>query len=246
MFTIEKDKLRKFQEFIKYEFKSEELLIQSLTTPQLANEIGRLSYDVLETLGDAVIKIIFILKLYRIGIKDSGNITKIKSTLESDNALKKVADKINLEEYIFKTEKQRVKGTRILADVFEAICGALFLDSDCNLSLVEQKLIDPFYEDLDIIIQNSIISSKNILLEFLQDKFKTSIIIELEYEKSGPEHDLIWIAKNPIIFEKDTHVELIKIPKNLKSGKFKNKKDVDKDIYAKILKYLESLENQES
>ncbi|MFX0137857.1 MAG: ribonuclease III domain-containing protein [Candidatus Hodarchaeota archaeon] len=236
---IEKDKLRKFQEFIKYEFKNDRLLAEALTTPKLANEIGAPSYDFLETLGDAVIKVIFILKLYRIGIKDSGNITKIKSNLESDNAIKKVANRIKLENYIFKTEDQKIKGTRILADVFEAICGALFLDSDCNLSLIEKKIIDAFYEDLDIIIQNSLISSKNVLLEFLQDKFKVNVIIELEYTKRGHEHDPIWIAKNPKIFEAGSQKELIMIAKDLKSAKFKNKKDAEKDIYAKILKYLE-------
>ena len=237
-----KEKVRKFQEFINYKFKNEQLLVQSLTTPSLSNEIGEPSYEFLETLGDAVIKIIFILKLYRMGIKDSGEITKIKATLESDNALKTVAKKVNLEKFIFKTENQRVKGTRILADVFEAICGALFLDSNCDLNLVAQKIIDPFYEDLDNIIQDSMISSKNVLLELLQEKFKTNIIIKLEYEKSGFEHDPIWIARNPRILEKDSEKELIKIPRNLRSDKFSNKKDADKNLYAKILKHLKNKE----
>lgn len=242
MLAFMKEKVRKFQEFINYKFKNEQLLVQSLTTPSLSNEIGEPSYEFLETLGDAVIKIIFILKLYRMGIKDSGEITKIKATLESDNALKTVAKKVNLEKFIFKTENQRVKGTRILADVFEAICGALFLDSNCDLNLVTQKIIDPFYEDLDNIIQDSMISSKNVLLELLQEKFKTNIIIKLEYEKSGFEHDPIWIARNPRILEKDSEKELIKIPRNLRSDKFSNKKDADKNLYAKILKHLKNKE----
>ncbi|MFX1304775.1 MAG: ribonuclease III domain-containing protein [Promethearchaeota archaeon] len=237
-----KEKVRKFQEFIDYKFKNEQLLAQSLTTPSLSNEIGEPSYEFLETLGDAVIKIIFILKLYRMGIIDSGEITKIKANLESDNALKKVAKKINLENFIFKAENQRVKDTRILADVFEAICGALFLDSNCNLNIVEQKVIDVFYEDFDYIIQDSMISSKNVLLEYLQEKFKISIVIKLEYEKSGFEHNPLWLAKNPRILEKDSEKELIKIPRNLKSDKFSNKKDADKNLYAKILKHLKNKE----
>jgi len=242
MFGNEKEKLRKFQDSINYEFKNEKLLVQALTTPSFANETGVDSYDFLETLGDAVIKIIFILKLNRKGIKNSGKITKIKASLESDDALKKVAQKINLEDYIFKTENQRIKDTRIPADVFEAICGAIFLDSDYNLNLVEQKVIDPFYDDLSIIMQNSFISSKNVLLEILQERFKTSINIKLEYSKGGLEHDPIWIAKNPKILEKTKQIELIKIPKKLKSSKFRNKKDAEKDIYAKILKYIEQKE----
>ncbi|MFX1377997.1 MAG: ribonuclease III domain-containing protein [Promethearchaeota archaeon] len=242
MFEIDKDKLKKFQEIIKYEFRKEDLLIQALTTPQLANVTGKLSYDFLETLGDAVIKIIFILKLYHMDVKNSGEITRIKASLESDKALKSVAKKMNLEDFIFKTENQRIKGTRILADIFEALCGALFLDSDYNLTLVEQILIAPFFEDFNILIENSFISSKNELLEFLQDKFKTNIHIELEYEKGGFEHDPIWVAKNPKIFDNSKQKELIRIPKKLKSGKFKTKKDAEKNLFSLILNYLKKNE----
>jgi len=232
--------VRKFQEFISYKFANEQLLEEALTTPKLGNELGIPDYEFLETLGDAVIKIIFILKLHSQGIKDPGDITKIKASLESDKALRKVANRMNLQDFIFKTESQTVKGTRILADVFEAICGAIFFDSNYNFRVVEEKMINPFYGDLEATIDNSLSDQKNELLEFLQAKFKTSILIELEYEKSGFEHDPIWIAKNPMVIDKYDQKDLIKISKNLKSGKFRNKKDAEKDIYAKIYKYLKT------
>lgn len=241
MNVIDKDKLKKFQEFINYKFREEDLLVQALTTPQLANLTGKPSYEFLETLGDAVIKVIFILKLYFMDIIDSGEITKIKADLESDKTLKRVAKKIRLDEFIFKTENQRIKDTRILADVFEALCGALFLDSHYNLKLVEEKIIEPFIEDLNVIIQNSIISSKNELLEFLQYKFKTSINVQVEWERRGEDHDPIWIAKNPKILDKDQR-ELLKIQKKLKSGKFRTKKDAEKSLFNVILEYLKGKE----
>lgn len=242
MYASEKDKLTKFQAFIDYQFKNEELLLESLTTPQLGNETGKHSYEFLETLGDAVIKVIFILKLYKQSINDPGEITKIKAGLEMNKVLKEVANTMNLYEFIFKSEKQQVRGTKIMADVFEAICGAIFLDANYNFKVLEEKMIEPFYKDFNSLIENSIISEKNELLEFLQEKFKTSIFIELEYDKSGFEHDLIWIAKNPKIFDRQNQKELIKISKTLKSSKFKNKKEAEKDIYAKILRYLKKKE----
>lgn len=241
MSGINKGKLRDFQELINYKFKNEDLLEQALTTPQMANLINRNSYEFLETLGDAVIKVVFILKLYQKGIDTPSEITKVKAALESDKNLKKIANEMNLHEFIFKIEKQRIKGTRILADVFEAVCGALFLDSNCNLHLVEEKVIDPFIPHLSNFTYNSIISSKNELLEFLQDKFKTNIVIELEYAKSGEEHNPIWIAKNPKILDKHQN-ELLKIPKTLKSGKFRTKKDAEKSLFNIILNYLKSKE----
>jgi dsRNA-specific ribonuclease len=244
MLEIMKEKVRKFQEFIDYKFNNEQLLAEALTTPRLGNELGKPNYEFFETLGDAVIKIVFILKLYHQGIREPGNITKIKASLESDKTLGRVANRMKLQEFIFKTEKQTVKGTRILADVFEAICGAIFLDSEYDFAIVEEKMITPFYEDLEIIIQNSIISSKNELLEFLQEKFKTNIIIKLEYDKSGYEHDPNWIAKNPQIVERYKKELLIELPDDLKSNVFRNKKDAERDIYLKILEYLKNEENQ--
>ncbi len=238
-----KDTITNFQELINYKFNNEALIVEALTTPLLANEIGKPSYEFLETLGDAVIKTILILKLYKKGIKDPGEITKIKAALECDNALKNIAIKMHLEKYILKTEKQRIEGTRILADIFEAICGGLFLDSKYDLELVEQKMISPFYEDLDLHIQKPMISSKNELLEFLQKKFKTNINIQLDYEKRGKEHKLIWIAKNPRVLEQNSQRELIKIPKSLKSAKYNSKKKADKDLYAKILNFFKNKEN---
>jgi len=232
-----REKIRKFQELIGYKFSNEELLIQALTTPQLGNLIGKPSYDFLETLGDAVIKLLFILKLYQRDIRNSGEITKIKANLESDKTLKRVAKQIKIEKYIFKTENQKIENTRILADVFEALCGAMYLDSNHNLNMVEKKLIDPFYRDIDKISQKIIISSKNELLEYLQDKFKTNIAIELEYEKHGEEHELTWIAKNPQILDKEKK-ELVEIPIKLQSGKFKTKKDAEKNLFKTIFNYL--------
>lgn len=242
MSMAKKEKIRKFQEFIHYKFKNEDYLIQSLTTPMLANEMGEVSYEFLETLGDAVIKLIFILKIYQKGIQDPGEITKKKALFESDNALKDVANKINLQEFIFKSGKQQIKGTRILADVFEAICGAVFLDSNQNFNLVEEKMIIPFFEDFDLIMNKSPLNIKSELLEFLQGKFKTSIKINLEYDESGLAHNPTWIARNPTIFDTNMQKLLTDLPKNMISSEFRNKPDAEKDIYLKILEYLKSKE----
>jgi len=237
-----KEDIRKFQEFIDYTFKNEDYLVQSLTTPMLANETDEVSYEFLETLGDAVIKVIFILKISQKGIQDPGKITIKKALFESDHALIKVANKIGLQEFIFKSKKQHIKGTKILADIFEAICGAIFLDSNQNFNLVEEKMITPFFEDFDLIIKNSTVNIKSELLEFLQGKFKSSIKINLEYDESGLPHNPTWITRNPKIFDSNTQKILTSLPKNMISSEFGNKPDAEKDIYFKIMEYLKNKE----
>jgi len=242
MSSINKKKLREFQEFIGYNFHNEQLLEQSLTTPQYANEEGKESYEALETLGDAVIKLIFSLKLYEEGIRDPKRITRIRQNLERNETFKMIASKMGLQKYIFASKNQQIEETKILADSFEAICGALYLDSGNNLKIVEEKIINKHFQYWEEMLDTTIFN-KNKLLEFLQEKFKTSIYIELEYEKSGPEHDLRWIARNPKILRKEDQVELVKIQKNLISNDFDQKKDAEKDLYFKILKYLKTIEN---
>ena len=230
--------LGQFQDFINYRFNKPEMLLQALTTPQFANEKRILHYQILETLGDAVIKLIFSLKLYNKGEIDPGKLTKTKQRLEDNQTFQKIAMEMELWKYIFSSKKQRVKDSSILADVFEAICGAIFIDSGNNLQVVEKLIIDRFITNWESLIKESPHLYKNQLLEYLQNKFKITPTIKFDYEKLGPDNDTRWIAKNPEIVDNNQE-ELINIPKYLKSGIFKTHKDAEKNISLKILKYLQ-------
>jgi len=238
MDKITEDILYQFQDFINYRFNKPEMLLQALTTSQFANEKKLPSYQILETLGDAVIKLLFSLKLYIKGEIDPGNLTKTKLRLEDNKTFHKIAMGMELWKYIFSSKKQRVKDSLILADVFEAVCGAIFIDSGNDIQVVEKIIIDRFVTDWESLIKESPHLYKNQLLEYLQNKFKTTPTIKFDYEKLGPDDDARWIAKNPEIVD-NNQKELIKVPKNLKSDIFKTHKDAEKDISLKILKYLE-------
>lgn len=232
------DLLDQFQDFINYRFNKSEMLLQALTTPQFANEKSLLHYQILETLGDAVIKLILSLKLYNKGEVDPGRLTIIKAHLEDNQTFQKVATEMELWKYIFSSNKQRVKDTSILADVFEAICGAIFIDSGNNLQVVEKIIIDRFITDWESLIKESPHLYKNQLLEYLQNKFKITPTIVCDFEKLGPDNDARWIAKNPKIIDNNKK-ELITVPNSLKSDKLKSKQDAEKNISLKILKYLQ-------
>ena len=238
MDKITEDILDQFQDFINYRFNKPEILLQALTTSQFANEKKIPSYQILETLGDAVIKLIFSFKLYIKGEVDPGNLTKTKLRLEDNQTFQKIALGMELWKYIFSSKKQRVKDSSILADVFEAICGAIFIDSGNNLQVVEKIIIDRFITDWESLIKESPHLYKNQLLEYLQNKFKITPTIKFDFEKLGPDNDTRWIAKNPEIVD-NNQKELIKVPKNLKSEKLKTKLEAEKNISLKILKYLE-------
>ena len=108
---MSENELKEFQNFIDYRFKNEALLRQALTTPMRGNELGIIHYDdILETLGDSVLKTIFILKKYKEEIWEPEIITKTKQALENNETLTYIANKyLKLEKFIFKSEYQQIE-----------------------------------------------------------------------------------------------------------------------------------------
>lgn len=231
------EKLIEFQKLINYKFKNQDLLKQALTTPKLGNELGIPHYEVLETLGDAVIKLIFSLKIYNEGANDPGELTKMKQCLESNRTFSMIAQKMELEKYILASKKQKIIGTKTLADSLEAICGALYLDSNSDLDTVEEKIIDNFFQDWDSIIKESSIFNKNKLLEYLQSIYKLTPVIKCDFKNFGSDHDPKWVAMNPKIFNQRKQL-IIKLPEELKSKSYKSQNQAEQELYLKILKYL--------
>jgi ribonuclease-3 len=238
MDKITEDKLNRFQDLISYQFKNPKILLQALTTPRYGNENKLPHYDILETLGDAVIKLILSLKLYNKGEDDPGNLTKIKLRLEDNRTFSKVADEMELWRYLIASNKQKIEGTSILAEVFEAICGAIYIDSGNNLKIVEQTMIDKHFYDWDSMIKDSPHLYKNQLLEYLQNIYKITPELKVEYEKLGPDNDSRWVVKNPKILDQNHNI-IIELPTTLRSEEFRRIKDAEKDLSLKILKYLQ-------
>jgi len=233
-----KEKLNRFEDFICYRFNNPKILYQALTTPQYGNENNLPHYEILETLGDAVIKLIFILKLYNEGEENPGTVTKIKQQLEDNQTFLKIAYEMNLSRYIIASNNQNIEGTSILAEIFEAICGAIYIDSNYDLHTVESKILDKYFYNWDSLIEESPHLHKSRLLEFLQDIYKITPKLVFEYEKFGPDNDFRWVAKNPKIYDQNQK-EIVELPSTLRSGEFKRKKDTEKDLSNKILTYLQ-------
>ena len=241
-----REKLDKLQKFIGYKFKNEELLKQALTTPLLANKIGTSHYEILETLGDAVIKTVLISKKIEENKMnlDPEIITKTKQAIENNETLAKIAEQyFNLKNFILLGQNQNLekKDRKILADVLEAMCGALYLDRK-NLKNVEAKIIDKFYGDWDELMDVSIFY-KSKLNEYLQKKYGCNPIIEYEYDEKGPEENRSWIAKNPKIL--DPTRKVLYSFKNMTSKPFKKRRKAEQYLSKLILERIEENENYE-
>lgn len=231
-------KLNKFQEYINYQFKDQRLLKQALTTPKRGKETNSAHYDILETIGDVVLKLIFSLKIYNQGITDSATLTRNKLCIESNQNLIKVSSNMGLDEFIFRSNNQEVFGTSIMADVFESICGALFLDSNSNLEIVDEKIIKRFMENWDEMVDHSFQFAKSNFLESIQEKLRITPNLEFLYEKCEQGNDIKWRVTAIRILDSEGK-EFYSIPQYIISDFYETRKEAEKDFCLKALKYIQ-------
>ncbi len=125
------------QDLIDYKFNNTDLLIQALTHSSFCNEqmIDRPSdYERLEFLGDAVLEAISSRYLYDLyPEKKEGELSKIRASMVCEPSLAFCARDLKLGGYLRLGKGEDMTGGRerdsIIADVMEAIIGAIFLDS---------------------------------------------------------------------------------------------------------------------
>ena len=123
--------IKQLEDSLNYKFSNECLIITALTHCSA----GNINNERLEFLGDALIGSIIAEALYRkFPEATEGELTRLRATIVKGEALAKQARKLELGKFIqLGTGEMKSGGWRrnsILANTFEAIVGAIFLDSD--------------------------------------------------------------------------------------------------------------------
>lgn len=114
---------------IGYEFKSPDLLNMALTH----RSAGQQHYERLEFLGDAVLSYVITGELYkRFPAATEGQLSRLRASLVKGDTLAKISRQISLGEYLNLGSGELKSGgfrrASILADAFEALIGAIYLD----------------------------------------------------------------------------------------------------------------------
>jgi ribonuclease-3 len=127
-------RLGRAEEAVGVTFRDRELLRTALTHSSYSAETGGSGqYERLEFLGDSVLGFVVADHLYRTYPDFSeGRISKLRAQVVSGKRLALVAGELGLDEAILVGHGAEVTGTRrlasLMADVFEALIGALYLD----------------------------------------------------------------------------------------------------------------------
>lgn len=175
-----------------------ELVVQSMTHQSFVNE-GRHSYrkdyQRLEFLGDAVLELITRKYLYlECPMEQEGELSMRKSILVRRGSLGRLAEKIDLPNHIRLGQGEISSGGRqkpsILADIFEALLGALFLND--GLPPVEDWFLRTFDSELaKVTTRMRTKSYKNQIQELVQSRFNVLPRYRV-LQESGPEHRKIF------------------------------------------------------
>ena len=135
---------------IGYTFKNKELLKVALTHSSYANEHQVECNERLEYLGDAVLDLCMSCYLYDNIQLNEGVLTKTRAKAVCEEALNVYAEKIKLNTYLFLGNGEIQNGGRnrpaIIADAFEAMLGAVLLDSNFETVYdVVKRIVLPFF-----------------------------------------------------------------------------------------------------
>ena len=165
------------------EFEGESLINKALTHTSYANENDVESYERLEFLGDAVLELVSSDYFYRKTHLPEGEMSRLRSLYVCENALYEYADKINLSHYIKLGNGIKEANKTVIADVFEAVIGVIFLEQGLNkVRELFNKLIVPYIENEADFLKDY----KSMLQEMVQTEKKS-----LKYkvvDESGPAH----------------------------------------------------------
>jgi ribonuclease-3 len=163
--------LKEFENIISYEFNDVNLLKTALTHSSYANEHSLESNERMEFLGDAVLELCMSKYLFSVIDLDEGVLTKSRAKAVCEDALNVYAKGINLSKFLFLGRGEECSGGRerpaIIADAFEAVLGAVFLDGGINEAYrIVEKVILPnmgevlVYKDYKSILQEKLQSEK--------------------------------------------------------------------------------------
>lgn len=199
--SMNKNDIQKYIDFARdvlgVEFNNIELLITAFTHRSYVNEhkkTAREHNERLEFLGDAVLEVVVTEYLYLNYKEPEGILTNWRSALVRTESIGEASEKAGFEPYLrlSRGEKRGSERARaqIMANAYEAIVGALYLDQGYGPS--KQFITRTILSKLPAILESgSWMDPKSHLQELAQSKEGSTPVYKVLNE-DGPDHDKIF------------------------------------------------------
>jgi len=223
--------LFEFRRNLMYEFKNVDLLVASLRHSSFVNEHPEMDIqdnERFEFLGDAVLNLVVgHLLMQRYPDLKEGDLSRMRANLVNESQLAEMARSVNLGAYILlgkgEIQTQGREKNSILADTFEALTAAIYLDGGFEAAYkIIGKKFQPLIDQLDAFAPNYDYKSQ------LQERVQVGHGMIPDYSiirEDGPDHDkTFWVTLKMIDIEAE--------------GSGKSKKAAEQDAARKALELL--------
>lgn len=230
---ISPKKLMELEKIIVYQFNNTNNLKEAITHRSFANEHRNHQMkdnERLEFLGDAILDLIISKYLFdKYPVMPEGDLSKVRASIVCEGSLAKTARNIDLGAFILLGKGEEMTGGRtrnsILADAFEAVTGAIFVDGA--------------FEDVVKFLQTTLIENVDSLsVEDLYTDYKTILQENIQKESMQPLHYEVVDEKGPD-HDKDFYVAVYHGELCLGKGIGKSKKEAEQQAAKTALKALE-------
>lgn len=229
--------LNKLEVRLGYSFRNINLLSTALTHRSYVNENQQLSVmdnERMEFLGDSILgACVSDLLIEKYMSSSEGDLTKIRAAIVGEENLAQQARCLQMGDCLLIGRGEENAGSRakesFLADAFEAVVAAIYLDSDFkNVKDVIKKIIEPLLKDDPM--PSGYFDYKTALQELCQKKYK-SVPIYVVVDSKGPEHAKIFDVRVVIVNKLTEH------------GSGKSKKEAEKQAAQKAWEILQNEED---
>lgn len=224
-------KFDELQEQIGINFQDTYLLKKAFTHSSYVNEHRKQSFqdnERLEFLGDAVLELTVSHFLFTTFPEMSeGEMTKLRASIVCEPSLVQFAQDLDFNEYVLLGRGEERMGGRkrpaLLADVFEAFVGALYIDQ--GLTIVEQFLAQHVYPKITDGAFSQVLDYKSQLQEWVQQDNAGELSYDI-VDVKGPAHHREFVS------------EVYLGDESLGSGVGKSKKEAEQRAAQKAIQGL--------
>ena len=230
--------MREFEKMIGYRFKDLDMLNAALTHPSYLNEKqikNQTHYERLEFLGDAVLGLIVCGHIFKeFPHYNEGALSDIKSHVVSEKHLSVISKRMGVGKYILLGAGEARSGGRrknsILANVFESVVGAIFLDG--GFESARRYMLRVSRDDIVMHPPNREMSNYKGILQKQCQTFLSSDPNYRVISENGPSHKRtfemeVWVGK-----------------RRLGSATGRSKKEAEQKAALVGIKYFETEEFQ--
>lgn len=231
------NQFKNFQKNIGIWFDNEKLLKQAFTHSSYVNEHRRKPHEDnerLEFLGDAVLELTVSQFLFnKYPLMSEGELTKLRAAIVCEPSLVSFANELNFSKFVLLGKGEELTGGRerpaLLADVFEAFIGALFLDK--GIEKVIEFLEKIVFPKINAGAFSHVMDFKSQLQELIQRDGNGAIEYRVVQER-GPAHNREFVS----------HVSLN--GEELGVGTGKSKKEAEQQAAQMALEKLKAKTDQ--